>query len=536
MKNIINLIYYLKIKKFNFILYVIITFVLGCISLLSPLLNGNFIDRLIVNKGVNILYLYSLLMISIFILNTFLNLFLNIMYTKMQASATFNLNKAILKHLNSCSLLKTKKYDAIYLTQLINSDCNTFCTFILTKIQEISINLLSFIVPLLILTRLTPYISIIFILFILLYYLILKVFKNKLYEYNKILTEFKSIFFSKLSRILTDIKSIKIQCTEEYIFDILEDDYNELLNKSLNVQVLNWKFISSEQLFSTFLQIILFVICGINLINDNITIGNFTIFLSYFNMILTSIKYFYNLRGNFQNILVSYNRILEFLNYETQKNGYIYIDNVYVISIKDLSFGYSENNLIKFKDVSFKKGNIYCISGKNGTGKTTLIDLLCGLYIEDYLGNISINNQNIGEVNMQFMRKHKISYFEQNFATLDSNIEDNILLLVRDNKEDEIIKINEKLKFFTKDNLYYLISNPKHIKNMSFGEKQKISLLIFFRKDTEIFILDEPTNFLDNTSITSLFNYLSQIKSNKLILIITHNLDFLKEFDQVYNL
>ena len=207
-----------------------------------------------------------------------------------------------------------------------------------------------------------------------------------------------------------------------------------------------------------------------------------------------------------------------------------------MISIKDLSFGYSENNLIKFKDVSFKKGNIYCISGKNGTGKITLIDLLCGLYIEDYLGNISINNQNIREVNMQFMRNHKISYFEQNFATLDSNIEDNILLLVRDNKEDEIIKINEKLKFFTKDNLYYLISNPKHIKNMSFGEKQKISLLIFFRKDTEIFILDEPTNFLDNTSIASLFNYLSQIKSNKLILIITHNLDFLKEFDQVYNL
>ena len=68
-------------------------------------------------------------------------------------------------------------------------------------------------------------------------------------------------------------------------------------------------------------QIVLFIVGGIQILRGNFTIGMFTIFLSYFNMMMTSMRYFFTLGANYQQTLVAYDRVLEILDKIIAGNG-----------------------------------------------------------------------------------------------------------------------------------------------------------------------------------------------------------------------
>lgn len=82
------------------------------------------------------------------------------------------------------------------------------------------------------------------------------------------------------------------------------DQYNNNLNLNLDLQKLNWKVLVSEQSISLIAQLLIFFICGLKIIDGTLTIGKFTMILAYFNMYLSSAKYFYSLKGSLQSIRV----------------------------------------------------------------------------------------------------------------------------------------------------------------------------------------------------------------------------------------
>ena len=273
-------------------------------------------------------------------------------------------------------------------------------------------------------------------------------------------------------------------------------------------------------------QLTVLVLGLIGISKGTITVGILTISISYFNSILKSVKYFYEFGKLYQVNLVSYNRINELLNIEAQYNGSKKLPCIDSICIEDLQFKNNGRNIFNNLNLAFQKGYIYTLTGRNGAGKSTLMKLLTGMYINEYTGNINYNGIDINNIDMKHMREKFLSVTEQEPLLLNDTILNNLVVNLDYYDEDKLKDLINILNLKE-----YIDSKPLGINsvintdstNLSGGEKQKIAIIKSLMKKSDVIILDEPTSALDKKTILSLKNYLTLIKKNKIILIITHD-------------
>ena len=166
--------------------------------------------------------------------------------------------------------------------------------------------------------------------------------------------------------------------------------------------------------------------------------------------------------------------------------------------VKNISFSYDGNEI--FSDISFsiEKGDVLCILGPNGTGKTTLIKCLNGLHEIDS-GEILIKGKNIKKLSFKEISRN-IGYIPQNHTpSFPFKVIDVVLmgrapylnLIDSPRKKDMEIALNS-LKTLGIDNL-----KDKEYTNLSGGEMQLVFLARILCQQPDILILDEPTSHLD---------------------------------------
>ncbi|MBN1330749.1 MAG: ABC transporter ATP-binding protein [Candidatus Heimdallarchaeota archaeon] len=199
------------------------------------------------------------------------------------------------------------------------------------------------------------------------------------------------------------------------------------------------------------------------------------------------------------------------------------------ISISNLNFSYSKNNLLfENLNLSFEKGEQIAIIGRNGAGKTTLVKLILGM-LKPQTGKIIIDSENIKNKSIADIAS-KVGFVFQNpnVMLFTNSIEKELYLsLVRFKltKEEIELRITNILEFFNMS--AFRKSNPR---NLSRGEKQKLVLATVLIQDPQVIILDEPFSGLDVTQQLQIAEYLSELREqNKLIILISHNLDLLFE-------
>ncbi|MCF6466156.1 ABC transporter ATP-binding protein [Clostridium sp. Cult2] len=195
-----------------------------------------------------------------------------------------------------------------------------------------------------------------------------------------------------------------------------------------------------------------------------------------------------------------------------------------MIEVKGLSCGYRNN--IVLKDVSFTgdSGDIICILGPNGSGKSTLIKTILGL-IKPFRGNILIDDENIKNWNWR-KRANKISYIPQSFSsTFQYKVKDIVLMgrtpylniISSPSKEDMIIaeEAMEKL------NILHL--RDKVYSQLSGGERQLVKIAQAIAQQSEVIIMDEPTNNLDFSNQIVMLKHLKEWARNGVTVIMaTH--------------
>jgi len=212
------------------------------------------------------------------------------------------------------------------------------------------------------------------------------------------------------------------------------------------------------------------------------------------------------------------------------------------IKLKNVKFNflkkknYQEQFKISNLDFEIKKNSITGIAGKTGSGKTTLIDILSGIFKPDegflYLDDVIINEENLHQY------RKNISYISQNIFLGSGTVKDIIQF-------GSIVKKDEKakLEFVTKKaEIFDFIDNlPNKFDtfvgdggvDFSSGQKQRILLSRFFYLNSKILILDEATNLLDFKTEDTLINNLINDKENKTIIVVTHGIQNLKKFDNI---
>lgn len=201
------------------------------------------------------------------------------------------------------------------------------------------------------------------------------------------------------------------------------------------------------------------------------------------------------------------------------------IGEISEIQATNLSFAYEESGSV-FENLSFtvKSGEKVVIVGKNGSGKSTLTKLLCGLFT-NYHGSLKVNGTELSEFSMDSFRK-QIAYAAQDPFLFEGSVRENIHLgnlNASDAETDELV-----------DRLGIRELSEKKIsagqKELSGGEKQKISIARALLKNTSLLILDEPSNNLDQQTIEWLQNLI--VYYPKTILYISHDQKMIELADQ----
>lgn len=201
-----------------------------------------------------------------------------------------------------------------------------------------------------------------------------------------------------------------------------------------------------------------------------------------------------------------------------------------MIEIKNLSVKNRDKKLLYDLNLTINKGEFWAILGKNGTGKTTLIKTLAG-FLGYSKGSIQINNQEISAYSILSKAQH-VSYLPQSLeSSLNCSIEKSISYgrypwhtNIHGALNDEAI-IDKAISDMDLQAIKH-----KSIQQISGGELRKVEIATVLAQDSEIMMLDEPLNHLDLSFRFKLMELLKQLSTNKTILMVTHDIQYVPEY------
>ena len=196
------------------------------------------------------------------------------------------------------------------------------------------------------------------------------------------------------------------------------------------------------------------------------------------------------------------------------------------IEVKNVSKRFKKTMVLNNVNAFFESGHIYGLSGRNGSGKSVFLKILCGLY-KATSGEILFDHKCYDKDNLYFLNMRALIEKPNFFPELTGY--ENLELLAKIQNKIGKKEIDKTLKNV---NLYE--EKDKKYSEYSLGMKQKLGIAQVLMEDPDIIILDEPFNGIEANSVTKISNILKAEKEKgKLIIISTHikeDLDNLSDF------
>ena len=185
------------------------------------------------------------------------------------------------------------------------------------------------------------------------------------------------------------------------------------------------------------------------------------------------------------------------------------------IEVQNLEKKFKNNTILSDVNLEFTSGHIYGLAGRNGSGKSVFLKILCGLY-KPTLGIVLFNGKNYHLDNM-FVPNLRALIEKPGFFPDLTGYENLELLAKIQNK----ISSNEILSSLKRVNL--IEEKDKLYKEYSLGMKQKLGIAQVIMENPDILILDEPFNGIEEDTVKKISNYLLELKHlGKLIIISSH--------------
>ncbi len=183
------------------------------------------------------------------------------------------------------------------------------------------------------------------------------------------------------------------------------------------------------------------------------------------------------------------------------------------IELRNITKKFDKVEVIKNTNIVFEEGHIYGLYGRNGSGKSVLMKLICGFYIPT-TGKILYNDKNI---NMEKEYPENLrAVIEKPTFFPDLTGYENLKLLAKIQN-----KITDKEILETLDLVNLTNEKDKKYSKYSLGMKQKLAIAQALMENPKILILDEPFNGIEDASVEKISNYLKSQK-DKLIIFSTH--------------
>ena len=285
--------------------------------------------------------------------------------------------------------------------------------------------------------------------------------------------------------------------------------------------------------------VVLIILIQINLLGGNIS------------MILLSVLFFYRAMTSVLSLQNFWNRLLantgtienmvnfsEDLKSGTEENGHIDFEGLQKsIRFLNVSYSYDEDKaVLKNIQLQLQKNKTIAIVGESGAGKTTFVNLLCGLMYPNE-GELLIDEINIRDIN-RYTYQEKIGYITQESVIFNATIFENVTFWDEPNQENLILFQKALERAQIADFVFSLREKGNTLLgtngiNLSGGQRQRITIARELYKKVDILIMDEATSSLDSETEKDIQVEIDQLTGNYTLIVIAHRLSTVKSADTV---
>lgn len=524
--NLKILIPYIKKSKIYLVLGLVETIFVSAIVAPVPYLIGKVLDILLINnitfsdiKGI----LLSIL--TIYVVKFLLNISYQYFFARLQQNIVNEIRMDIVERLIDAPLSFINKREKGYILARIGEVQQIGAIFsptIITSLVSIFEIIFCFAMMVCINVKLT----LIAVIIVPGYFAISKAISKKITKNTILVQENIANLNADMFETLNGIEEVKLLNGKQTQLNKIFLKIKMVIKSSIKQSLSMVAFIQSISFVSDLVNLGVLALAGVFIISGEITVGVYTAFSIYINKILGVTQSVGTFEITIKPVCATIERVKEllFADLETRKDAGTLKENISEIFFEDVSFGYKSNKVFINKiTYRFSEGDRVLLLGGNGSGKTTFIKLLVGLY-EPVEGNIFINGENMRKLNKEDIRK-KVGIVSQDIFLFKGSVLDNILFGVDGKNRKDVENLLEK--FELKDYINHLPNGldteiAQNGTGISGGQTQIIAFIRAIIKEKDILILDEATSNLDQDTCKRIISILSENELYKMLFIISH--------------
>lgn len=342
---------------------------------------------------------------------------------------------------------------------------------------------------------------------------------------------------SSMEETLAGISQVKVFAQEKQRDKLISKSVNRDFKAGLKTTRLAANYARIVELITALGTGLVLFVGARKALNGTISPGDLIIFLSYLRGIYRPIRSISKLSARIAKAVVRGEKVMEILEIEPEvkdREGAVWLHKVKGrIRFENVTFAYTGDNYV-LRDFScfIPRSKTTVIIGPTGAGKSTVAKLLLRLY-EPQQGIISIDGRDISEFKIQSLRR-KITSLTQETFLFQTSLRDNIAFSKREATQQEIEKAARMVgvdQFIKKlpEGFDTIVGGGGL--TLSGGQRQRISFARAALRDSPIMIFDEPATGLDIHAEREAKEALKAIKPHRVLIIITHRLNFLELAD-----
>ena len=532
---------YLKKYKVKYIFALMLVLLTSLINMINPFVYGQLLDKVFIGKEINLLFPLVSIVLCVVLIKAVMNYSFQIILERISQKVLYEIREDLYKkllNLDSGFYNKTKTGDIMarmtgdtdairhFVAWVVYNiiSCITLVIFALIAMSSVNIKLTLFIITI------PPIIA----------YLAIKLGKEigPTFQENR---ESYSRLNSVVQENISGNRVVRAFGREDFEIEKFSKASQNYKNKTFKITLVAAKYLPNLEFAAKLLDIMTILVGGILVINKSITFGDLFVFNSLLWALNGPMRLSGYLINDTQRFIASSEKIMELLNTESAIKDSKENDkgkNIEKIKgnirFENVSLDLDGRRVVNNVSFEIKNGQTIGLVGHTGSGKSLIINLLRRFY-DPTEGNIYIDEINIRDINLEFLRENVATAMQDIFLFSDT-VKDNISFgkpnaeLLEVKKSAKMAQAHDFINML--DDGYETIIGERGV-GLSGGQKQRLSLARAMLKDVPIFVLDDVTSAVDMETEKKIQEELQNIKSTKTTFIIAHRLSSLKHADLI---
>lgn len=512
-------------RPFTYLAVIILSIAGMLFAIVSPLIMRALIDDVLIGRNTALLMPLLAAMAGVF----FISALSNYLSTRVRGTLNIDLYRTfsarVFAHLQQADYAAFRKFKTGDLLSRVTGNVQTVVQTAIRTVPQILVTGLGIILPLAIMIGMDATLAAVVILPAILFAASSAYFGKRMKAAQRPALDADAAVQSYLKETLPSAPLIRVFGLEGWAGEHYGQQLGRFKDTSVTMIKLSSLSAAVTMLIYSVPTLLILTLGSLSVLEGTITVGTLTAFVAYVSLFLSLVLQVSDLWNSYKTSQASYDRIAEVLEMEPGPEGSISLPpgGTGDIRFENVGFSYDDRVILKDFNGHFTRGINY-LTGENGSGKSTVLKLLCRLYSPGH-GRITIDGTDLAAIRNNELRSYVSIVFSDSLI-FDGSIYDNILIGNLGATRDEVMLAAQKAgldEFVRVLPRQYDTEVGESGLNLSSGEMQKIALARVLLRDSPVIVFDEFTRSIDPASRETIYAVIRQL-TNKTVIIVTHNL------------